>query len=89
MAWPAQTIGESYDLRAMTDTTILAQGQPNPERDDEDEPGGPSHPAPGHLPPEPEPAPVRERDDDEPGGPSHPAPGHVPPASSETGSRRP
>ena len=39
----------------MTDMTILAGVQPGSTRDDEDEPGGPSHPAPGHLPPEPEP----------------------------------
>jgi hypothetical protein len=63
----------------MTDTTTLVQGRLGPERDDEDEPGGPS--APGHLPPEPEPEPGPERDDDEPGGPSRPTPGYEPPAS--------
>ena len=72
----------------MRDTTILAEGQPGPPRDDDDEPGGPSHPAPGHLPPEPEPQNEPEPDDDEPGGPSHPAPGHLPPASGETGPGR-
>jgi hypothetical protein len=66
----------------MTDTTTLVRGQLGPEHDD-DEPGGPSHPAPGHLPPEPEPEPGTESGDDEPGGPSHPAPGHLPPASSD------
>ncbi len=73
----------------MTDTNLLVLSHAGPERNDDDEPGGPSHPAPGHLPPEPEPAPGIERDDDEPGGPSHPAPGHMPPASPETASRRP
>jgi hypothetical protein len=68
----------------MTDTTTLAQAQLGPERDD-DEPGGPAHPAPGHLPPEPEPAPGPERHDDEPGGPAHPGPGHEPPASRHHG----
>jgi hypothetical protein len=63
----------------MTDTTTLNQSQFGAEPDD-DEPGGPSHPAPGHLPPEPEPEPGPEQDDDEPGGPSHPGPGHEPPA---------
>lgn len=70
----------------MTDMTTTPK-KPHLARDDEDEPGGPSHPAPGHLPPEPEPAPEPEPDVDEPGGPSHPAPGHVPPASPETGAR--
>jgi hypothetical protein len=72
----------------MTHTTTVPQGQPRTARNDDDEPGGPSHPAPGHLPPEPEPAPEPEREGDEPGGPSHPAPGHVPPASPQTGPRR-
>jgi hypothetical protein len=69
----------------MSDLTTMPQEQPRVARDDEDEPGGPSHPAPGHLPPEPEPAPQPERHDDEPGGPSHPGPGHEPPASPGAG----
>jgi hypothetical protein len=70
----------------MRETSTSARGQTSPERDDDDEPGGPSHPAPGHLPPAPEPGAQPERDDDEPGGPSHPTPGYLPPA--ETGSQR-
>jgi hypothetical protein len=72
---------------AMTDTTTLAQAQFGTERDD-DEPGGPAHPAPGHMPPEPEPSPGPERDDDEPGGPAHPGPGHEPPASRDDREQR-
>jgi hypothetical protein len=73
----------------MTDTTTtLDQGHADPGRDDDDA-GGPSHPAPGHLPPQPEPETGPERHDDEPGGPSHPAPGHLPPASPENLARRP
>jgi hypothetical protein len=70
----------------MTTTSTPVQGRPGPEPND-DEAGGPAHPAPGHLPPEPEPEPRPERDDDEAGGPAHPAPGHLPPE--ETGSLRP
>jgi hypothetical protein len=68
----------------MTDTTTLAHAQFGTERDD-DEPGGPARPAPGHLPPEPEPDPGPQRHDDEPGGPAHPGPGHEPPASRDHG----
>jgi hypothetical protein len=71
----------------MTDTTNLVRGRLGSEQED-DEPGGPAFPGPGHLPPQPEREPGPELDDDEPGGPSRPAPGHVPPASPETGSRR-
>jgi hypothetical protein len=74
----------------VTDTNTPTEGRP----DDEDA-GGPAHPAPGHLPPDsPEsesPAAADEPDseEDEPGGPAHPAPGHLPPDSPETESGRP
>jgi hypothetical protein len=62
----------------VTDATIQLLSQAGPERDD-DEPGGPARPGPGHLPPEPEPETAPDPDEDEPGGPAHPAPGHLPP----------
>jgi hypothetical protein len=66
----------------VTDATTSGEARPEPERDDEER-GGPAHPAPGHLPPEPEPDPEPGRDEDDDGGPAHPAPGHLPPASPE------
>jgi hypothetical protein len=65
---------------AVTDATTQAQGQRGSEPD-EDEPGGPAYPPPGHVPPV-APEPVPDGDDDEPGGPAHPAPGHRPPSES-------
>jgi hypothetical protein len=68
-------------------TEPIASPQDDAGHEDDDEPGGPAHPAPGHLPPaSPEPGPGPERDDDEPGGPAHPAPGYLSPG--ETGSQR-
>ena len=69
----------------MTDATAEARGQSGLEYDEEDEPGGPAHPAPGHLPPDPEPEQEPDdEDEDEPGGPSHPAPGHLPPEATNS-----